>query len=212
MFTGIVENTGVIKKTSRRGNYRELIIAPEPMFDGLTIGESIAVSGPCLTVIDFNKETFTVEASQETLSLTTLGAYKSGQSVNLERALRADARLGGHFVSGHIDTVLKIKGASDIGRSMSFEIELPRKFDRLVVSQGSVALNGVSLTVTSVSSKRFTVNLIPETQRSTTLNSLKAGDEINVEFDLMGKYILRHLDLMRSKEKLSFEKMTKWGY
>jgi len=212
MFTGLIENIGIIRKTARRGNYLELNIVPGTMFNDVTIGESIAISGPCLTVIGFDKESFTVEASQETLSLTTLAETKAGQRVNLERALRADARLGGHVVSGHIDAVLKIFRMIDIGRSLKLEIELPQEFARFVVDKGSVALDGVSLTVTAVDKKSFAVNLIPETQKSTTLYSKKEGDYINVEFDVMGKYVLRYLELAGAKEKLTFEKMNKWGY
>lgn len=212
MFTGLIESIGVIKGISSRGNYRVVTIAPEPGFENMVLGESIAVSGPCLTVTDFNKSTFTVEASQETIKLTTMKKLHVGDNVNLERALRADGRLGGHLVSGHIDCTLRITNISKIGESRQIAVELPDKHSSFVIDKGSICLDGVSLTVASLDRKSFMVNLIPETQKRTTLFIKKVGDELNIEFDLIGKYIQRNLDRMSNSEKLSIESLRKMGY
>ncbi|MFH1701473.1 MAG: riboflavin synthase [Candidatus Zixiibacteriota bacterium] len=212
MFTGLIESIGIIKNISWRGNYRVITISPEPRFENIAMGESIAVSGPCLTVSGFDKNSFTVEASQETTKITTIKHLRIGNHVNLERALRTDGRLGGHFVSGHIDCKLKIIDISKIGESRQIKIDLPDKYAAYVIDKGSICLDGVSLTVANLGKNNFMVNLIPETQKRTTLYNKKTGDELNIEFDLIGKYILRHLDRVSNPEKLSVESIRKMGF
>ena len=191
MFTGLIETIGTVTRVTPSGNYRRFTIASESPFTDLAQGESIAISGPCLTIINFDDRSFTVEASQETLSLTTLGEAQPGCRVNLERALPAHGRLGGHIVSGHIDAALAVRRVRAIGRSLRVDLDLPVAWSRYVVGRGSVALDGISLTVTEVDRDSFAVNLIPETQKRTTWDGIRTGELVNVEFDVMGKYILR---------------------
>ncbi len=212
MFTGLIDRLGTVSQITPKGNYREITITPEHQFENLVQGESIAVSGPCLTVTRFDEKTFTVEASQETIRVTTLKNCRQGMVVNLERALRASDRLGGHIVAGHIDTVLPIKKITPIGKSLELTIDLPREYQRLIVDKGSVALDGVSLTVTSVGAHEFSVNLIPETQNRTTLPDRRAGDQLNIEFDIIGKYILRYLDAGKTDSGLSLGALRDMGY
>lgn len=212
MFTGIIETIGRVERVVPKGNYRQITVCPEQPFSDLTIGESIAVSGPCLTVTAFEARSFTVEASQETLTVTTLSALSSGSRVNLERALRADSRLGGHMVTGHVDVVARVTAVGPVGRSLQVEIELPGRFRALVVDKGSVALDGISLTVVAVADDRFAVNIIPETRRRTTWVDLKTGDRVNIEFDLIGKYLRRFLETTDGGSKLTLDSLREMGY
>lgn len=212
MFTGIIETIGRAEKVVPKGNYRQITIYPERPFSDLTIGESIAVSGPCLTVTAFDVRSFTVEASQETLAVTTLAALSPGGRVNLERALRADSRLGGHMVTGHVDVVARVMAVAPVGRSLRVEIELPRPYRALVVDRGSIALDGISLTVVSVADDHFAVNIIPETRRRTTWVDLKTGDQVNIEFDLIGKYLRRFLETAEGGSKLTLDSLREMGY
>jgi riboflavin synthase len=212
MFTGLIESVGTIKSIVSKGNYRVITVVPDPPFKQITKGESIAVSGPCLTVISFGEESFTVEASQESIRLTTLKNLRVGNRVNIERALRADSRLGGHFVSGHIDDTLKVKRVQRVGNSLQVTIDLPEKYSVYVVDKGSVAVDGISLTVIQVDKNSFTLNLIPETQARTTWLNIRVGDEINVEFDLIGKYLLRFLQQRKEGSRLTIDFMQQMGY
>jgi len=212
MFTGLIESLGTVRSVETRGNYRVIKIAPDSSFRDMERGESIAVSGPCLTVVDYDADSFTVEASQETIGITTVKDWKAGDRVNLERALRADSRLGGHFVSGHIDGILKVKDVSRIGESMQITIDLPESYASYVVDRGSVAMDGISLTVIEVNADSFKVNLIPESQERTTWGNLRTGDEINVEFDMIGKYILRFLKGRGTGSRLSLDLMKQMGF
>jgi riboflavin synthase len=212
MFTGIIETAGRVEGIVSTGNYRRIIIRPDTLFDNLSVGESIAVSGPCLTVTAFDNRSFTVEASQETLRLTTLASLQTGGRVNLERALRADSRLGGHFALGHIDGTTVVTAIHDIGLSLGVELELPEEYASLVVDKGSVALDGISLTVVAVGKDRFSVNIIPETRKRTTWAELKTRDRVNVEFDVLGKYLQRFLELRGSGSKLTLDSLREMGY
>lgn len=210
MFTGLIESLGTVERMIPSGNYSRLVIRPEKPFEDIRIGESIAVSGPCLTVTDFDKTAFSAEASQETMRVTSLGRMQAGTRVNLERAVRADSRLGGHFVSGHIDTTAPVRSVKKIGLSLEIEILLPERFATLVVDKGSIAVDGVSLTICRLEGESFAINLIPETQNRTTLDKLQAGELVNLEFDLIGKYIIRFLSGRR--EATTWEKLHNLGY
>lgn len=214
MFTGLIQTTGRIRFLAHHADYLRLTIAPENMFDELQIGESIAVSGICLTVVSFDRDSFMAEASQGTTSTTTLGLARTGQKINLERALRADSRLGGHFVSGHIDRALKVKQIKKVGKSIFLTIELAEEFAALVVDKGSVTLDGVSLTIVDIGEESFSVNLIPETQSSTTLVKLKKGDMVNVEFDMIGKYIERFMNRATGDRsgQMTINRLRKQGF
>ena len=212
MFTGLIETMGTIRQVTPKGDYLAFTIVPDFPFADMADGESIAVSGPCLTVIRYDEKSFEVEASQETLRVTTLKTLRPGSRVNLERALRADSRLGGHFVTGHIDGALRVKTTAKSGRSLIVTVDLPAEHAPLVVDRGSVALDGISLTVVGVTENDFTVNIIPETRIRTTWNDVKVGRDVNVEFDLIGKYILRVLQQQQRAGKLTIEWLREIGY
>jgi riboflavin synthase len=212
MFTGLIETVGIVERVTPRGNYLAFTISTGEPFENVVDGESIAISGPCLTVVSHDQRTFTVEASQETLRITTLNSLRAGSRVNLERALRADARLGGHFVAGHIDCTSKIMQIKHIGESIQVTVELQSEYSPYVVDKGSVALDGISQTVIEVTDDGFTVNLIPETQQRTTWRDIRVGDRINVEFDVVGKYIQKFLAGRERPAKLTIDAMRKMGY
>ncbi len=189
MFTGLIETVGKLSAVSSRGNYVVLTVASEIPSAEIEIGESIACDGACLTVVSKTDDQFTVEASQETAEHTILGTYKVGAKLNLERALRVGSRLGGHFVSGHIDCAGSVDYLKPIGESLELAIKHDAEYDQLVIEKGSIAINGVSLTVNKCRSGWFSVNLIPHTAGETTLNAVRSGTAINLEFDLIGKYV-----------------------
>jgi riboflavin synthase alpha subunit len=162
----------------------------------LSIGASVAVSGVCLTVVELAAEASLVELSPETLRRTNLGALRQGNEVNLEPALRVGDPLGGHWVQGHVDGTLAVLAVKTIGDHREVTCELPRALSPLVVEKGSIALDGVSLTVASLAADRFGVALIPHTLEVTTLGAVRAGDRLNVEVDLLGKYVLRALQAL----------------
>ena len=202
MFTGIVEATGVIGKTEvTPENTRLTITAPRLGMHQVAIGDSIAVNGCCLTVVEKAPETFSVDVSNETLSLTT--GFAQGAEVNLEKSLRFGDRLGGHLVSGHIDGVGLVKAIDDLGASWRLEIDAPRELAKFVARKGSVAVNGVSLTVNKVRDAAngnavFEINIIPHTHQVTTIRLLRKGAKVNLEIDMLARYVERMLG-----EKLS---------
>ncbi|MDD3731477.1 MAG: riboflavin synthase [candidate division Zixibacteria bacterium] len=193
MFTGLIETTGIIREIKYRGNYSILRVASTLPAGELKLGESIACDGACLTVVDINKDCFTVEASQETVSRTILDRYKVGTRINIERALKAGDRMGGHFVSGHIDDTGVVDYLKPLGESWELAVNFSPEYDIYVVEKGSIALNGLSLTVNRCRPGWLTVNLIPHTVNVTTVGGLRTGDRINMEFDLIGKYIARFI-------------------
>jgi riboflavin synthase len=211
MFTGIIETIGTVKKIESRGNYKILTLAPEKEFADLVMGESIAVDGCCLTLIAFDKKSFTLEASQETVRLTILSKYKSGDKVNLERALQPSGRLGGHFVSGHIDCTGKIEELKKIGDSLEMVVQFPEEYGLYLVEKGSITINGISLTVNRIVDSTFSVNLIPFTQVETTINRFKKDDIVNLEFDILGKYVARFLGKDK-KSNITINKLIESGW
>lgn len=194
MFTGIVTDMGRIRSIEKKGDTRIVI---ETAYDAATIdlGASIACDGCCLTVIergtDGGQNWFAVEASQETLDCTTLGNWKEGTRINLERALKVGDELGGHIVSGHVDGVGRIADIRPDGDSKRFTFEAPDDLKKFIAEKGSVTLNGTSLTVNEVQGNRFGVNIIPHTQAVTTWGAAKAGDAVNLEIDMLARYVAR---------------------
>jgi riboflavin synthase len=190
MFTGLVEDIGTIERASRRGDSMVLTIAPAAMaVTELSLGESIAVDGTCLTVTEFGGGRFTVLAGNETLARTTLGQARAGLAVNLERALRLGDRLGGHLVTGHIDGVGTIQSRRDLGANLDIAIRAPAGVLRYIVAKGSIAVDGISLTVNRVDRDSFAVALIPHTVDKTTLAGKTVGTSVNLEVDMIGKYV-----------------------
>lgn len=191
MFTGLIEDVGKIVEIHSRGNYDVLTITSCLADEHISVGDSIACDGACLTVTDIKAGTFTVEASQETIAKTTINTYQIGSSLNLERALKVGSRLGGHFVTGHIDCTGIIETVRSIGESLEISITYDRSFDNLIIEKGSIAINGISLTVNETGHGNFSVNLIPHTAKATTVKQWKTKDIVNLEFDMIGKYILK---------------------
>ncbi len=191
MFTGLVEEVGKVLwiRASERGT--ELQIAAPRMAESVRTGDSIAVNGCCLTVTAHRAGQITFDLLQETLDRTNLNQARPESRVNLERSLSAGGRLGGHFVQGHIDCAARILSFEPQGQDFRLEIELPNGFAQYVAGQGSIAVNGISLTVAEVLPKSFAVWIIPHTKRSTNLQDAQAGDRANIEFDILAKYVER---------------------
>lgn len=211
MFTGLVESVGKIKMIKPHENYLIMKVSHALGGDEIKIGDSISCDGACLTVVSLGKNVFTFEISQETISKTIAAEYNKGQIVNLERAVRVGDRLGGHFVTGHIDAVGQITKKTQVGESIAIEIGFDDSFDNLVVSKGSIAINGVSLTVNEASSGRCTVNLIPHTLEQTTFENLNLNDKVNIEFDLIGKYALK-AQFSDSEDTITHSKLMESGW
>ncbi len=193
MFTGIVTDIGRIEAVERRGDTRFEIATAYDTAE-IALGASISCSGACLTVVAVRPGAFAVEASAETLACTTLGGWREGTAVNLERALRVGDELGGHIVSGHVDGVAETVSRRPEGDSVRFTFEAPEALAGFVASKGSVALDGVSLTVNEVAGARFGVNIIPHALAHTTLGGLEPGDTVNMEIDMLARYLARQLE------------------
>jgi riboflavin synthase len=190
MFTGIITDIGRVLDVVKRGDTR-MRIATAFDVQSIDIGASIACSGACLTVVSKGDDWFAVDTSAETLACTTLGSWATGTHINLERALRVGDELGGHIVTGHVDGVAKVVERRPEGESIRLVFEVPKELSRFVASKGAVALDGVSLTVNEVSGQRFGVNLIPHTQKMTTFGSAAVGSTVNVEIDVLARYVAR---------------------
>lgn len=194
MFTGIVQGVGRVADVEAIGGDLRLRIDAGPVsLAGVGIGDSIAVNGACLTAVELGGGGFAADVSRETLSLTTLGELAAGSPVNLENALRAGQALGGHYVSGHVDGVGQVLSRRDDARSVRIEFEVPPGLGRYVARKGSICIDGVSLTVNSASGTRFDVNLVPHTLEVTTLGRLAAGTRVNLEVDIIARYLERLL-------------------
>ena len=192
MFTGIVISRGILREmTEVGGDIRLRIECPELDLETAAAGDSICVSGACLTMLEPTGSSFHADVSPETLSLTTLGRLQAGDAINLELALRADDRMGGHLVTGHVDGMATLVSRHPDARSERFEFEVPQELARYVARKGSVCIDGVSLTVNEVDGPRFSVCLIPHTLAVTTLGSLQPGDPVNLEVDLIARYLER---------------------
>lgn len=190
MFTGIVEELGMVKHISRQGRITLLEIKAAATLDGINIRDSIAVNGVCLTIVNKDKDAFVFEVIPETLKATNLAYLKFGDKVNLERALKLGDRLSGHFVVGHIDTVGLIRKKSYVNNNLCFEISLGAKFMQYIIPKGSIAVDGISLTVMDKRSATLMVYIIPHTLRNTTLSFKGPSDRVNIEFDILAKKVL----------------------
>ena len=192
MFTGIVQSVGRIARLEPRGGDVRLHVDTAGLdLSDVQLGDSIAVSGVCLTAVTLEARGFAADVSNETLSLTTLGKHKAGDPVNLEKALRLADRLGGHLVSGHVDGVGKVIAVTPDGRSLRWTFEVPTQLARYIASKGSICIDGTSLTVNEVSGNRFGVNLIPHTVEHTAFHARRPGDAVNIEVDVVARYVER---------------------
>lgn len=200
MFTGLIQGKGKVIRVEKRAKGMKLCLKPLFQLNDLKIGDSIAVSGVCLTVIDTGKEGFCVELSPETLSRTTFSYINQGQEVNLEQSLRLGDRIGGHLVAGHVDTIGVVTDRNEKGENIIFTFSIPDDWMPYVVEKGSIAIDGISLTINRCFRKGFEVNIIPYTARVTTIGRRKVGDKVNIETDIIGKYVLRLLSAWQKKK------------
>jgi riboflavin synthase len=212
MFTGIIREVGRIQAVTNSGGIRLTIEAPQSTAD-LNVNDSISVNGVCQTVVECSGHAFSVHAVEETLRKTTLGELKAGDPVNLELPLRLSDRLGGHLVQGHVDGIGVVHSVLPEHSSHLISIELNKEFMRYVIPVGSIAIDGVSLTVARVSENRVTVAIIPHTMENTSFGRLKSGSRVNVELDLVGKYLERLLEPEGSRgTTVTWETLRRWGY
>jgi riboflavin synthase len=212
MFTGIIEEIGKIDEISSRGGNLLLTIKASGVSADLKVGDSVNINGACQTVIEVRDDGFVVEAVEETLKRTNLKELKTNDSVNLERALRASDRLGGHLVSGHVDYLSRIKSITEKNQSWLFEFEIRQEYQAHLVEKGSVAVDGISMTVVQVLKDSFTVSVIPFTVKETTLGKKKVGDAVNIETDLIGKYVERILTLKKRKVEITEDWLREKGW
>jgi riboflavin synthase len=189
MFTGLIEEKGKLINKIKTGDGLRLVLTAKKVFDDLNIGSSISVNGVCLTVVELKKDSFAVDTIEETLKKTNLGQLNVDDFVNLERPLKADARLGGHFVLGHVDTTGIVESVQELSNSHFMTISFPRNFQQYLIYVGSVAIDGVSMTVAEVTDNTFSVGIIPHTWIETVFSNKKPGDSVNLEFDVLGKYV-----------------------
>ncbi len=212
MFTGIIEEVGHVKSLHRGAKSFTLEVEAEKVLEGTLVGDSIATNGVCLTVTSLTGHGFTADVMPETVSRTALGELVSGSPVNLERALSLQTRLGGHIVSGHIDGTGRIADRRQDDTALWLTIECDSKLLRYIIEKGSVTLQGVSLTVARVDARSFAVSLIPHTQAATTLHQAKVGDLVNIENDIIAKYVEKLLGKGPDNGNDLLGKMTKYGF
>lgn len=212
MFTGLIETVGRVTACERRGAAAVLTVATSLPQAEIAIGDSVSVNGACLTVTARRDGALTFDVSPESLASTTIGSLRNGHSVNLERALRLGDRLGGHIVSGHIDCIGKLARSSETSGNRVLEFTFPAENARYLIVKGSVAINGISLTVNTVLSAGFSVNIIPLTQSVTTLTGLKIGDQVNIETDIIGKYVERLAQPWSKAGGLSMKTLAENGF
>lgn len=208
MFTGIVEETGKIQAINSNG----IEIVCEKVLEDTKIGDSIAVNGVCLTVSKLNKTSFLADVSPETFRVTAFEKLKSGMTVNLERALKADGRFGGHVVSGHVDGIAKVLAITNNKEFYNLELELTDEQSKYVVKKGSITVNGISLTVADISANRVSIAVIPHTYEFTNLSALKSGDYVNIECDIMAKYVEKFLSTRDNKSSVDMDFLQRNGF
>jgi riboflavin synthase len=217
MFTGIIEELGRVRALEKRGEGARLVIEARAVMEGTQEGDSIAVNGVCLTAIDVRADSFSADGSSETLQRSTLGRLRSGSFVNLERAVTPSTRLGGHIVQGHVDARGRFLSATEHGGSWTVRIAYPQDVARYLVFKGSVAVEGISLTVAGLADEYFEIAVIPKTWDVTNLSHLKPNDEVNLEADIIAKYVERILTVApevraENQSSLTVEKLAELGY
>lgn len=212
MFTGLIEDVGRVVKLERRGSSAALTVATALPLDEIKLGDSVAINGVCLTVVKYGDRQLVFDVSPETLDRSGLGRLSAGAAVNLERALRLSDRLGGHLVSGHIDCMATVAGRREESGNIIFSFTMEAASLRYVIPKGSVAIDGISLTVNSVTESGFSVNIIPHTAAMTTLHLAKPGDRVNIETDIIGRYVERLLGGHAAPSGLSLGKLLENGF
>jgi riboflavin synthase len=216
MFTGPIEELGRVRSLEQRGEGVRLIIEARQVMQGTTEGDSIAVNGVCLTAVDVRADSFSADGSAETLQRSTLGRLRAGSVVNLERAVTPSTRLGGHIVQGHVDARGRFLGAAEHGGSWTVRIAYPQELARYLVFKGSVSVEGISLTVAALAEDYFEIAVIPKTWEVTNLSHLRPNDEVNLEADIIAKYVERLLVVGPPSKieglSLTIEKLASLGY
>ena len=215
MFTGIIEEAGIVQGINRGVNSTVLTIKGDIIFEDLKLGDSVSVNGVCLTASSLSGNSFSADVMNETLRRSSINSLKVGSKVNLERAMIADGRFGGHIVSGHIDGTGSIDEIRNDGNALVYKIKAPAGIMKYIVEKGSAAIDGVSLTVTSVAEEFFEVSIIPHTVKLTILSEKSVGDIVNIENDIIGKYTERLMGFQRtekSKSNITMEFLTEYGY
>lgn len=201
MFTGLIEELGTINKINQKGHTLVLVIEAEKIMKDLQVGDSIAVNGVCLTVTKFTKDYFEADVMPETFKHTSLSTLKEGSRVNLERAMAANGRFGGHFVTGHIDGTGTIRKRTHIENAILIEIEIPEQFSHFVLEKGSIAIDGTSLTVFKTTNHSVTISLIPHTAKEAVIGIKREGEIVNLEFDVMAKYFYSFMQKRETEVK-----------
>lgn len=219
MFTGLIEETGTVVSVKNSGDGRILEVSGMRVLEGTVTGDSISINGACQTVTEISSKTFSVFVSRVTLGVTTLGDFKPGHLVNLERALTLSTRLGGHIVQGHVDFKGRVRGVKKDSKGLEVDIEASGNYMKYVVEKGSIAVDGISLTVVSVADSGFTLYLIPETLENTNIPLWKSGTFVNIETDILAKYIERILlygkngeEMERNRDASLLSKLAQGGY
>jgi riboflavin synthase len=212
LFTGLVLEMGLMTAVRRRSGGALLAVHAENISRTADIGDSIAVNGVCLTVVTKNDKTLSFDLSDETLRSTNLGILKHGDRVNLEHSLRPDSKIGGHFVTGHVDAVGTIRSKAGIGDMWKFEIEAPPQIMQYIVEKGSIAVDGISLTIVDILRNSFSLVIIPHTAKLTTLGFKGPGDTVNLEADILGKYVAKFLHKESDKDAQFLKTLTEGGF
>lgn len=212
MFTGIIEETGKISGIQNGGNYLTLKIGADKVLKETKIGDSIAVNGACLTVTKLDDHSFEAEVTPETMRRTAFSVLRVGSRVNLERAVRMGDRMGGHIVSGHVDCTGKLVSKIREGNAVNITFTIPKEYMKYILEKGSVAIDGISLTVAERTEDRFSVALIPHTGEETTILSKNPGDPVNIECDCIGKYVEQLMNADKEGNGLTMDKLRSYGY
>ncbi len=212
MFTGLILEMGEITSVKKQGLGAILSLRSREVAAGAAIGDSIAVNGVCLTVVSNRENEVSFDLSDETMRSTNLGSLKAGDLVNLEPSLRPDSKIGGHFVTGHVDTIGKIRSKVNVGGMLKVEIEAPVQVTRFLVNKGSVAVDGISLTVVDILKDSFSLVIIPHTAKLTTLGSKGSGETVNIEADILGKYVAKFLNRDEDRDSKFMKTLMEEGY
>ena len=212
MFTGIIEDIGTVKAVNSGRNSMQLTVSSKKIVEDVHLGDSIAVNGICLTVISFTNDSFTVDVMPESVKATSIQDVKVGSAVNLERAMSANGRFGGHFVTGHIDGTGTILRKRPEENAVYYDIKISAELSRYCIPKGSIAIDGTSLTIFGISDDILTVSLIPHTLEITLLGRKKAGDIVNIENDMLGKYVLHQVQNQQSKSNITEQFLRQNGF
>lgn len=212
MFTGIIEDIGTVKAVQSGKNSMQLTIASKKIVEDVHLGDSIAVNGICLTVVSFTNDSFTVDVMPESVKATSIQDVKVGSAVNLERAMSANGRFGGHFVTGHIDGTGTIIRKRPVENAVYYDIQITDELSRFCIPKGSVAIDGTSLTIFGIADHVLTVSLIPHTHEIALLGRKKVGDIVNIENDMLGKYVLHQVEKQASKSNITEQFLRQNGF